>query len=344
MEPTPPELSVLIPTVLRREDLRRALRSVLDNGFEGTLEIVVSDDDPAGSAGPVVEEFGDARIRYVVNPGPPGKAANWSHAAAHARGTFCTKLDDDDLVRPGYLAKTVEVLRARPEVGSVYTAYEQVNLLTETRQEVVDRGFFRARPVVAGPEYARAVLTNEGGYPINHKTTAVYRRELAERFGHYQHVCEDFAFGVALAVEGDVAYVPEVLYEYRLHGGNSVADLPGLSRNSFAALQGLESLETVPAPGRVTAAEWRGWTESCRRALPLYFLLAALRTQGSDEAQHLYIDLKMEGRLTQPKLAWGLVNVLGLLPAGLLDGSFRYYQRSRWLRGLGRRLFRGRSG
>jgi len=340
-ESTHPELSVLIPTVLRREDLRRALHSVIENGFSGEMEVIVSDDDPAGSARPVVEEFNDPRIRYFVNPGPHGKAGNWAYVGKQALGTFCTKLDDDDLYRPGYLEKTVSVLRDNPEVGSVYTAYEQVNILTDQRHEVVDTGFFKKRPIMSGHEYARAVLTNQGGYPRNHKTTAVYRRELAEHFGHYVTVCEDFAFSTALAVEGDVAYIPEVLFEYRLHGGNSVADLCTLSRNSFAALAGLEKLSTIPAMGRISENEWRVWVAGCRRALPLYFLLAALRLQGAEEAKQLYIDLKMENRLYQPGIAWALVHVAGLLPRGMLELAFRTYQGSGWIRGLGRRIFSG---
>lgn len=334
-----PELSVLIPTVRRREDLRRAIQSVLENGFDGELEVIVSDDDPAGSAREVVEVLGEERVRYFQNPGPHGKAENWASASRQASGVFCTKLDDDDLLRPGYLAKTVALLREHDRVGSVYTAYEEVNVVKQTRKEVVDQDFFGRSSIVEGPSYVRAVLANEGGYPLNHKTTAVYRRELAERFGHFNRVCEDFAFSTALAVEGDVAYVPEVLFEYRLHGENSVADYPGLSRNSFRALEGLAKLPIIPVEGRMSEAEWQHLVASCRRALPFYFLLAALRTQGLEDAQHLYIDLKMDGRLEQPRLAWLLVHGMGQVPGTWLDAVFRAYQHAPWLQSVARAVF-----
>jgi len=304
MATTSPELSVLIPTIRRREDLGRALRSVLENGFDGELEVIVSDDDPAGSAREVVEGLGDARVRYVINPGPHGHVGNWAFMSTQPGGEYCFKLDDDDLIRPGFLAKSVAVLREHPDVGSVYTAYEQVDERDGSRSVEIDTGFFQGREIAPGPVYAHAVLTNEGGYPRNHKTTAVYRRELAERFGHFRTLCEDFAFSIALAVEADVAYLPEPLYEYRLHGGNNITNLSSVSRRSFAALEALRQLSTIPESARIPEGEWQAWLRRCSDALPLYYLQAAPRLHGPEEAQQLYIDLTMDGHLRHPSPAW----------------------------------------
>lgn len=339
MAATSPELSVMIPTIRRREALRRALDSVLENGFDGTMEVIVCDDDPAGSARAVVETIQDDRVRYVQNPGPHGHVGNWSFLSTQSKGTYCFKLDDDDVIRPGFLAKSVAVMREHPEVGSVYTAYEQVDERDGSRSQEVDTGFFQGRMVAPGPAYARAVLTNEGGYPRNHKTTAVYRRELAERFGHYRTLCEDFAFSVALAVEADVAYVPEALYEYRLHGGNNITNLSSVSRRSFAALEALGQLSTISDASRIRQEEWQDWLRRCADALPLYYLQAALRLHGPEEAQQLYIDLKMDGHLSHPYAAWTLVNVGGILPKGLMRVGFATYQRAPWLQGVARAIF-----
>ncbi len=339
MTDSAPELSVLIPTIRRREDLRRALLSVLKNGFAGTMEVIVSDDDPAGSAQEVVEAIGDSRVRHVMNPGPHGHVGNWAFLSTQPRGTYCFKLDDDDLIRPGFLSKSVEILRKQPKVGSVYTAYEQVDERDGSRTVELDTGFFAGRQIAPGPAYARAVLTNEGGYPRNHKTTAVYRRELAERFGHFRTLCEDFAFSIALAVEANVAYVPEPLYEYRLHGGNNITNLSSVSRRSFAALEALGQLSTIADSQQIQEEEWQGWLRRCADALPLYYLQAALRLHGPEEAQQLYIDLKMDGHLSHPYAAWTLVNVGGTLPKGLMRAAFAAYQRAPWLQGAARAFF-----
>lgn len=320
---TAPALSVLIPTHDRPDFLREAIRSVLADGFSD-LEIVISDDSATGSAAPVVEAFADPRLRLVRNP-VAGMITNWDFAARQARGRFLTKLDDDNSIRPGFLTRSVALLENEADVASVYTGH-CVRRDGGEIEEIIDTTFFALGTSIDGFAYARAVLTNEGGYPRNQKTSAVFRREAAERIDFYKHAREDFAFSAALGLSGRVAYIPEVLYEWRIHAGSGVKDLRRTHRASDDACAGLLDLTTLAVP-ESRRAEWRQWVTVTRHALPLFYLRAAFNDVGFSAGWTFWNGLRRDG-----SLAWHPFVLACLLAASVTTRAqrrtlFEWYQR-----------------
>ena len=115
------DVSVVVPTFRRLEMLKEALLSALAQ--EGvTVEVVVVDDSPEGSARAVVEALGDSRVLYVRNDPPSGgrpalvRNAGWPKA----RGRFLHFLDDDDRVAQGFYAAAVKTFNANPKRGVVF--------------------------------------------------------------------------------------------------------------------------------------------------------------------------------------------------------------------------------
>src|SRR5688572_7799842 len=108
------EISVLIPTYLRPEMLRRAVESCLaQQGLEAPFEIVVVDNDPRGSARGLVEELAegtDVPIRYVAER-RPGISRARNTAVANAAGSYVVWLDDDEVAGPGWLAALYATMR-----------------------------------------------------------------------------------------------------------------------------------------------------------------------------------------------------------------------------------------
>lgn len=428
-----PLLSVVIPTFRRPAMLREALRSVLANGFSaGSLEVVVSDDDPQESARAVVESAaGDVAIlspersrlteaavtaspaqvplppapvlRYVshaaakaqaaraaeegtarLSPSapsvaeayetyggkapivlPPGHPApNWDFGARQARGEFLFKLDDDDVIVPGFLARCVAFLQANPTASCVYTAHVIADTATGARYELVDTTFFgppargghgfpaagseAAATLVPGAAYAVAVLCNEGGYPVNHKTIGMCRTEAARRIDFYALAAEDFANSAALGLVGDVGYIPHPLYEYRMHGANAMTtDLFRVWRFSSHALDGLDRLEAGLRHPQL-GPRWRAVVGRCREALPLFYLFRAFRDQSRAAAWELWGRLRTAGafgggagRAAEWK-GWCLLIAGTLTPGPVRQAAFEIYRRSGALRsaiarGLGMR-------
>jgi len=122
-----PLLSICIPTYNRAELLRSALLSLMAEvrEYEGVVELVVSDNCSTDETAQVVEwarRLGP--VRYHRNEENVGAIPNILLLADRlAAGEFCWLLGDDEMVRPGAVAKLVEILRANPDLDYVYVNY-----------------------------------------------------------------------------------------------------------------------------------------------------------------------------------------------------------------------------
>lgn len=110
--------TVVIPTYNRAQYLPDALRSVFEQGFEGTQVIVVDDGSTDGTR-EVVSRFG-GRVQYVYqeNRGP---SAAKNRGIGLARGEFVSFLDSDDIWLPGKMRLERDLFAARPEADAVIT-------------------------------------------------------------------------------------------------------------------------------------------------------------------------------------------------------------------------------
>jgi glycosyltransferase involved in cell wall biosynthesis len=120
----PTDLTVVIPTFRRPENLRQALKSVLrQKGV--SIEVLVVDDCPACSAEPVVQRLHDPRVRHIRQPRSCGRPAVLRNIAwPQARGTLVHFLDEDDIVPEGHYARVKEAFTRRPRVGVVFGSME----------------------------------------------------------------------------------------------------------------------------------------------------------------------------------------------------------------------------
>lgn len=102
--------SVVIPTCDRPVLLRRAVESARSAAEAAScpVEILVVDDGRVHSAQESLEGFSD--VTTIKNPGPHGPSAARNLGVAHAQGELIFFLDDDDCLKPDYLAG---VLQAR---------------------------------------------------------------------------------------------------------------------------------------------------------------------------------------------------------------------------------------
>jgi glycosyltransferase involved in cell wall biosynthesis len=139
------DFSVVIPTYRRRNELLEAIASVFQQ-TEVTLEILVVDDCPDGSAREVVESLYDERITYLRNPRPTGgrpsivRNLGWPRAT----GTFVHFLDDDDIVPEGHYAAVKAAFERHPDVGLVFGRIEPFGVGPEAQLQHERRYFAEA--------------------------------------------------------------------------------------------------------------------------------------------------------------------------------------------------------
>jgi glycosyltransferase involved in cell wall biosynthesis len=128
------ETSIVIPSYRRPALLARALRCCLaQRGVDSPFEIVVVDNDPAGSAETIVAEIAagasSAPIRYV-NEKRPGISHARNTGVVAAAGRYLVFLDDDEEPVPDWLASFVTTIResgADLAVGPVYPRFTAAN-------------------------------------------------------------------------------------------------------------------------------------------------------------------------------------------------------------------------
>lgn len=118
--------SVVIPTYNRAGLLSRALESVLSQSLPAD-EIIVVDDASSDNTRDVVEGLKVARLRYFRHQNRSGAAAARNTGIRASQGLYIAFLDSDDVWRPGWLARHVEVMdQAPPDVGAVYSGFRRI--------------------------------------------------------------------------------------------------------------------------------------------------------------------------------------------------------------------------
>jgi glycosyltransferase involved in cell wall biosynthesis len=196
-----PRISVIVPVFNAGADLERALASVAAQGRDD-VEIVIVDDGSSDASTLAILEHAGRRPGTTVHRTPNrGPSAARNLAIEHARGTYVLPLDADDHLAPGYLAKTVPILDAEPDVGIVHTWIGLVG---------GHHGVWRTGRFALPDLLVRCTI----------HVTSLYRRALWSDVGGYDpafvETAEDWDFWLRAVERGWTAReVPEVLAYYQ---------------------------------------------------------------------------------------------------------------------------------
>lgn len=212
MNTNSPLISIVIPTYNHAEFLKAAIDSVVSQTYTNWQAIIVnnfSDDNTIQ----IVSDFKDERI-YLVNFRNDGViAASRNEGIRSATGEFVAFLDSDDTWKPEKLARcAVELLAGRDIVchGELWTGKDQ-----------------RPRVVMYGPRSrATYIKLLYRGNCISTSATIVRRSLLTQLNGFDERpsfiTAEDYDLWMRLAeLTTNIAFVPEVLGEYRRHSDNA---------------------------------------------------------------------------------------------------------------------------
>ncbi|MCB1297620.1 MAG: glycosyltransferase [Microthrixaceae bacterium] len=114
-------VTVIIPCYNYARFLTEAIQSALTQERVKVSVIVVDDastDESVRVARAIADN--DTRVRVLVNEQNQGAVATFNRGLAEAKGEFIVRLDADDVLTPGSLARATAVLQALPDVGLVY--------------------------------------------------------------------------------------------------------------------------------------------------------------------------------------------------------------------------------
>jgi len=117
----PSSFSVIIPCYNYARFLRQAVSSAVEQeGVE--VQVIVIDDASTDDSFDVASELAvrDPRVSVIRNPQNQGHVRTFNTGYSAATGEFIVRLDADDLLAPGSLARAAALFRTFPTVGLVY--------------------------------------------------------------------------------------------------------------------------------------------------------------------------------------------------------------------------------
>lgn len=206
-----PLVSVVIPCFKQAHLLPEAVASVVAQSFAAWEILIVNDGSPDDTAA-VAERLAcehPGRCIRLLNQANQGLATARNHGIAATRGKYILPLDADDALAPDFLAQTVAVLEAEPDIHIVYT-----DLLRFGDAE----GVFHTGEFVL----AKLAVLNQLNY------CSLYRREVFTAVGGYNANLvwgyEDWDFWIGAAERGFKARkIAAPLFRYRIRAGSMLS-------------------------------------------------------------------------------------------------------------------------
>jgi len=209
MSTDPPLVSVIIPNYNYASYVGEAIDSVLAQDYPH-VEIIVVDDGSLDDSRSVIENY-SSRITAIFQPNQ-GVCSTRNKGVAASSGEFVAFLDADDAWMPTKLSRQMERF-ANPDVGLVHVGVSHVdgagNAIREDlegKEGRVANDLLLLKPVIlgggSGVVIRRHIFDDAGGFDTRLSTSA------------------DWELYYRIATRCQVAFVPESLLRYRVHGSN----------------------------------------------------------------------------------------------------------------------------
>lgn len=149
-----PDVTVILPTFQRPNDLERAVRSVFAQTGIEPFEILLIDNDPSASARAVSELLqqdspSHISLRYIHEPAA-GVANARNTAIANTNTKLVAFLDDDQSVPSGWLAQLVEFHKQHPTPVTFGPVVTELPEATTHHRSYLESFFARAPQLPSG--------------------------------------------------------------------------------------------------------------------------------------------------------------------------------------------------
>lgn len=217
-----PTATIAIPTYNRSALLKISLDSVLSQTYSN-FTVLVLDNASSDNTKDVVNSFSDPRIRYIRNDQNIGQMENWNLAIALNQSPFLCILQDDDLLRTGFLEASLESLENNPSAAFSYTLVDYIDgdgkRLRVQEEPDVSPG------LLDGAQFLHLIAK---GCPCTIAASSVLMRASSLRragvfdSAHCKHTYDRNLY-YRLASYFDLYFIPQALAQVRLHASQASA-------------------------------------------------------------------------------------------------------------------------
>lgn len=220
-------VTVILPTYNRRQQLPRAVQSVLEQTYRD-WELIIVDDGSQDGTGRTVGAFRDRRIRYLYQ-------RHSGVSRARNTGILCSNrpwvsfLDSDDYWHPEKLRRQLEELSRQPLYPVAYT------------DEIWIRRGKRVNPKKKHRKYGGWIYHHCLPLCIISPSSVMLHRRVLEQVGLFRTdfpVCEDYELWLRVTSRYPVLYLPEKLVvKVGGHGDQLSRSRWGMDNYRLKALQ-----------------------------------------------------------------------------------------------------------
>lgn len=243
-------ISVVVLTYNQEKTIARALDCILSQKCHVPFEIVIGDDSSIDNTRNICEDY-QKRFPDIIRlmPKTPNKGVvdNYFDCLLSCRGKYIADCAGDDFWTDNMkLEKEVTILENDTSVTLVHTNWFYYN---EKTKEQTSNGvdIFRDR-IKEGKKMLEAIVTQTDKVII-HLCTAMYRADVFRRmyeedtdlFRNNNFTCEDIQIAFAMALNGNIAYIPDHTLNYS-YGNNETVSYSEDSQKQYHFFKGTTEL------------------------------------------------------------------------------------------------------
>lgn len=228
---TKPLVSILIPVYDRKEFVKRAIESAINQTYKN-IEIIAVDNQSTDKTYEVLKGYSKkySNVKVYQNNENIGPVRNWLKCLEYASGEYVKILWSDDLIDPEFIEKTLPFLQNNEDVGFVFTGTEIFNNDTGKKTKAY---FIGDTDIYSTEKFIEGILLG-GPFPVS-PGNALFRRKDVKKnllLGIPNKIGSDFKMH---AIGNDVllylltankyshfAFVNETLSYFRAHS-NSIS-------------------------------------------------------------------------------------------------------------------------
>lgn len=213
-------VDVIVPCYNYAHFLEECVESVLSQSHRDLRVLIINDASPDNTH-EVAQELlrRDSRVQYLRHPENRGHIATYNEGLEWATGEYTLLLSADDMLTPGSLARSVQLMDAHPEVAMTHGKGIVVNP-DQAIPKLKDVDTWEST-TATGLDFIRSTCELGANFVIT--PTAVVRTDIQKRIGGYRvdlpHT-GDMEMWLRFAVHGHIGYIHVNQAYYRKHDSN----------------------------------------------------------------------------------------------------------------------------
>jgi glycosyltransferase involved in cell wall biosynthesis len=224
-------VSVIVPIYNGQKFIETTVRSILAQDYK-PVEIIIINDGSTDCSTEIVKSI--SRELTVLEQTNLGVAYARNKGLALAKGKYVLFLDQDDVIEPTFLSRTVNVLQQSNCIGVVANGYliddagNKIKKIYKSKRTKVDLKEMCVNNQIFTPSQVlldKNKLVLSGGFDA----------ELAGDDGGA--VAEDWELWIRLLKEENILYLNEFLVNYRIHADNSFKYLDKILRSELKIVE-----------------------------------------------------------------------------------------------------------